>query len=66
MVRQEERPWRAQTTVAARHPRRGPRPSAPDGLDAERRAAQASSLEWAISAAASIGIQALRAGRDVG
>jgi uncharacterized protein (DUF58 family) len=65
MVRQEERPWRAQTTVlldlrAAAHA------VAPDdmleGLDPRL----TSSLEWAVSAAASIGSQAMRAGRDVG
>jgi uncharacterized protein (DUF58 family) len=65
MVRQEERPWRAQTTVlldlraiahtaAADPERNGPDPR------------QSSSLEWAVSAAASIGVRAIRSGRDVG
>jgi uncharacterized protein (DUF58 family) len=65
MVRQEEQPWRAQTTVlldlrsAAHVEAAGERPS---GMDLRL----TSSLEWAVSAAASIGSQAIRAGRDVG
>jgi uncharacterized protein (DUF58 family) len=65
MVRQEEQPWRAQTTVlldlraAAHAETAGQRPA---GVDLR----VASSLEWAVSAAASIGNQAIRAGRDVG
>lgn len=65
MVRQEERPWRAQTTVlldlrAAAHA------VAPDDALAGVDPRQTSSLEWAVSACASIGSQALRVGRDVG
>jgi uncharacterized protein (DUF58 family) len=65
MVRQEEQPWRAQTTVLldlradAHAEASGERPS---GVDLRL----VSSLEWAVSAAASIGNQAIRAGRDVG
>lgn len=65
MVRQEERPWRAQTTVLLdlRTSAHGVGPdSAIEGVDPRL----ASSLEWAVSAAASIGTQAIRAGRDVG
>jgi uncharacterized protein (DUF58 family) len=64
MVRQEERPWRGQTTVlldlraaahaSAAHP--------PVGVDPRL----TSSLEWAVSAAASIGAHMMMAGRDVG
>ena len=67
MVRQEERPWRAVSTVlldlrAAAHVE-----AEADGTDAGTDDPRsASSLEWAVSAAASIGAQALRAGRDVG
>lgn len=65
MVRQEERPWRAQTTVlldvrtAAHAVANDP---ATDASDPRR----VSSLEWAVSACASICSQALHAGRDVG
>ncbi len=69
MVRQAERPWRAHSTVlldvraSAHRSRPGEaEPGAAEDND-ERRA---SSLEWAVSAAASIGVRALRAGRDVG
>ena len=66
MVRQEERPWRSSATVlldlrADAHdvtpPSLGP-PDADPRVD--------SSLEWAVSAAASIGTQAMRTGREVG
>jgi hypothetical protein len=63
MVRQEERPWRGQTSVfldlrtASHRAQRGP--------DAPRDPRLASSLEWAVSAAASIGAHTLRAGRDL-
>ncbi|MCU1659363.1 MAG: Conserved repeat protein [Pseudonocardiales bacterium] len=65
MVRQEERPWQGQSTMlldlrAAAHsvvPEDGEQ--APDPR-------QRSSLEWAISAAASIGTHLLLAGRGVG
>lgn len=66
MVRQEERPWRAQTTVlldlrAVAHgvTLENVAPSATDPR-------QSSSLEWAVSAVASIAAEALTAGRDVG
>ncbi len=67
MVRQEERPWQGQITLLldtrdAGHvlaPQRDP----VDGPADPRRT---SSLEWAISAAASIGTHLMIAGRDVG
>ncbi|MDT4976496.1 MAG: hypothetical protein QOG98_2254 [Pseudonocardiales bacterium] len=67
MVRQEERPWQGQTTLlldtrAAGHVV-GPVPKSADGPADPRRT---SSLEWAISAAASIGTHLMIAGRDVG
>lgn len=62
MVRQEERPWRSQSTLlldqrasahlaAPREPGRDPR--------------ETDSFEWAVSAAASIAMQTLRGGREV-
>jgi len=62
MVRQEERPWRGQSTVlldlrAAAH---AAAPQPPAGLDPRL----TSSLEWAVSAAASIGARLLNAGRE--
>jgi uncharacterized protein (DUF58 family) len=62
MVRQEERPWQGQASIlldtrADAHVRG---PGAP-GADERLR----DSAEWAISAAASIGVGLLRAGRDV-
>ncbi|WP_375498188.1 DUF58 domain-containing protein [uncultured Jatrophihabitans sp.] len=69
MVRQAERPWRANSTVlldvrtvAHQTAPEDPGPGSTDDTD-ERRV---SSLEWAVSAAGSIGVQAMRAGRDVG
>jgi uncharacterized protein (DUF58 family) len=67
MVRQEERPWQGQSTLildtrAAAHVIGPPAPPV-DGV-ADPRAT--SSLEWAISAAASIGTHLMIAGRDVG
>jgi uncharacterized protein (DUF58 family) len=64
MVRQEERPWRGQSTIlldlrAAAHVIRG---DAPAGTDPRL----ASSLEWAVSAAASIGARFLQTGRETG
>jgi Uncharacterized conserved protein (some members contain a von Willebrand factor type A (vWA) domain) len=66
MVRQEERPWRGQSTVvldlrAAAHER------APGDvpLDAGTDPRLNSSLEWAVSAAASIGCHLLRRGREL-
>ena len=63
MVRQEERPWQGQLTVlldlrAAAHV---DGPAAPD-KDERRR----SSLEWAVSAAASLATHGIVTGRDVG
>ena len=66
MVRQEERPWRGQSTVlldlrAAAHERApGDAP-----LDAGTDPRLSSSLEWAVSAAASIGCHLLRRGREL-
>jgi uncharacterized protein (DUF58 family) len=67
MVRQEERPWQGQTTLlldtrAAGHVV-GPGPKSADATTDPR---CTSSLEWAISAAASIGTHLMIAGRDVG
>ncbi len=67
MVRQEERPWQGQSTVvldtrSAAHVV-APLAKAADGSVDPR---QSSSLEWAISAAASIGTHLLISGRDVG
>lgn len=66
MVRQEERPWQGQTTLlldtrSCAHIV-GPEPDERGPTDARR----LSSLEWAISAAASIGTHLMIAGRDVG
>ncbi len=67
MVRQEERPWQGQSTLLV--DLRGPahRGSATrvaaDGTRLDRRLT--SSLEWTVSAAASIGTHLLSAGRDV-
>ncbi|SHG61194.1 conserved repeat domain-containing protein [Jatrophihabitans endophyticus] len=66
MVRQEERPWRSQTTLlldsrATSHTRSRGGASAtgddPRLLD---------SFEWAVSATASIAVQAMRRGREIG
>jgi uncharacterized protein (DUF58 family) len=62
MVRQEERPWRGQSSVlldlrSAAHRSADPSP----GVDPR----VTSSLEWAVSAAASIGAHAMLAGREV-
>jgi uncharacterized protein (DUF58 family) len=64
MVRQEERPWRAQSTVlldlrAAAHATAPPEP----GAHADPRLT--SSLEWAVSAAASAGNHLFRYGREL-
>lgn len=66
MVRQQERPWRAQTTVFLdlRATAHAVADDATTAAGAEPRLS--SSLEWAVSAVASIGSQALHAGRDVG
>jgi uncharacterized protein (DUF58 family) len=66
MVRQEERPWQGQTTLlldtrTAAHAV-GPVPKHGGPADPRR----TSSLEWAISAAASIGTHLMITGRDVG
>ena len=65
MVRQAERPWRAHSTVLL-DVRTVAHESRPAGDDADPDERTSSSLEWAISAAASIGVQAMRSGRDVG
>ena len=64
MVRQEERPWRAQSTVLLdlRADAHDADPDPDPGVDPRL----TDSLEWAVSAAASIGSRALRAGRDIG
>jgi uncharacterized protein (DUF58 family) len=65
MVRQEERPWRGHSTVlldlrAAAHAS-GRRPDDDVGVDPRL----TSSLEWAVSAAASVGCHLMRIGRDL-
>jgi uncharacterized protein (DUF58 family) len=64
MVRQEERPWRAQSTVLL-----DLRAGAHTALRSESAAQQdprlTSSLEWAVSAAASVGTHLLRYGREL-
>jgi uncharacterized protein (DUF58 family) len=64
MVRQEERPWQGQMTVLLdlRRTAHVERPARADGDD-ER---LTSSLEWAISAAASVATHAIMRGREVG
>ncbi|MDP9116841.1 MAG: DUF58 domain-containing protein [Actinomycetota bacterium] len=67
MVRQEERPWQGQTTLlldlrAAAHLDEEPASRSREPHDVRL----SSSLEWAISAAASIGTHLMLAGRDVG
>ncbi len=69
MVRHEERPWQGHTTVlldlrAGAHEAALPT-GALAGAPAENDPRQASSLEWAISAVASIGNQLFLSGRDV-
>ncbi len=68
MVRQEERPWQGQSTLlldlrAGAHTT-GRSRAASDETPVDPR--QRSSLEWAVSAAASIGTHLLLAGRDLG
>ena len=65
MVRQEERPWRGQSTVLL-DMRSGAHESASHGGDpAEHDSRLASSFEWAVSAAASIGSHLLVRGREL-
>ncbi|MGI8679174.1 MAG: DUF58 domain-containing protein [Jatrophihabitans sp.] len=66
MVRQEERPWRAQTTVLLDLRASAHTVADDDAIGMGRDPRQTSSLEWAVSAVASVGSQALHAGRDVG
>ena len=67
MVRQEERPWRTQSTILldlrAHAHVSDPLETDPVGQTEPR---LASSLEWAVSAAASIATTAIRSGREVG
>ena len=65
MVRQEERPWQGRATVVLdlRESAHVSRPSSANGGERDER--DRSSLEWAISAAASIGSHLLAAGRAV-
>jgi uncharacterized protein (DUF58 family) len=64
MVRQEERPWRGQTTVLLdlRSAAHASAPHPPAGVDPRL----TNSLEWAVSAAASVGAHMMLAGREVG
>ena len=65
MVRQEERPWRGQSTVLL-DMRAGAHARAQDlGDPSERDPRLTSSFEWAVSAAASVGSHLLMRGRDV-
>jgi uncharacterized protein (DUF58 family) len=71
MVRQEERPWQGQSTVLVdlRESAHTTDPNPAPGRDTGRTGADPrhlSSLEWAISAAASIGAHLLMAGRELG
>lgn len=62
MVRQEERPWRGQSTVLLdlRSAAHATAPETPVGTDPRL----TSSLEWAVSAAASVAARLLAAGRE--
>lgn len=67
MVRQEERPWQGQTTLLLdtreiAHVVGPPRPDDDGRVDARH----TSSLEWVVSAAASIGTHLMISGREVG
>jgi uncharacterized protein (DUF58 family) len=65
MVRQEERPWRGQSTVLL-DMRAGAHESAPSpGDPSEHDPRLTSSFEWAVSAAASIGTHLLVRGREL-
>lgn len=66
MVRQEERPWQGRATVVLdlRESAHVSRPTSASGTG-DRDERDRSSLEWAISAAASIGSHLLTAGRSV-
>ena len=64
MVRQEERPWRGQSTVLL-DLRTIAHASAPDSASAPQDPRLASSFEWAISAIASIGSHLLVRGREL-
>jgi uncharacterized protein (DUF58 family) len=67
MVRQEERPWRTQTTVLLDLRANAHELDLADhGDSGQTEPRLTSSLEWAISAAASIATLALRTGREVG
>jgi uncharacterized protein (DUF58 family) len=64
MVRQEERPWQGQSTLIL-DLRSAAHAAAPPEGDGHRDVRQRSSMEWAISAAASIGTHLMLAGREV-
>lgn len=65
MVRQEERPWRTQSTVVL-DLRTDAHESASSAGTAGADPRLTDSLEWTVSAAASIATQAMRSGREVG
>jgi uncharacterized protein (DUF58 family) len=65
MVRHEERPWQGQTTLLL-DLRAGAHISAPGAAGSAESARERSSMEWAISAAASIGSHLIFAGRELG
>jgi uncharacterized protein (DUF58 family) len=65
MVRHEERPWQGQTTLLL-DLRAGAHVTAPGAAATAEAARERSSLEWAISAAASIGSHLVLAGRELG
>jgi uncharacterized protein (DUF58 family) len=64
MVRQEERPWRGQTTVLL-DMRSAAHASAPDPGSSEHDPRLTNSFEWAVSAAASIGSHMIVRGREL-
>lgn len=65
MVRQEERPWQGRATVVLDLRESAHVSRLPSGGTSDRDERDRSSLEWAISAAASIGSHLLAAGRAV-
>lgn len=68
MVRMDERPWHGRATVMLDVRRAGhalaPAPTAEEGPNTDPR--QRDSLEWAVSAAGSVAVHMLAAGRDTG
>jgi uncharacterized protein (DUF58 family) len=65
MVRQEERPWRGQSTLLLDLRAGAHASTPPDDAEGRPEPRLAHSIEWAISAAASIGHHVLMRGRDL-